>query len=43
VCQRIPHDWTMNGETTVAVTCRRAWNDELESEGRSQVTTTSIE
>ena len=39
----IPHDGTMNGETTVAVACPRAWNDELVSVGRSQVTTTSIE
>ena len=27
--RRIPHDGIMNGETTVAVTCPRAWNDEL--------------
>jgi len=28
---------------TVAVTCPRAWNDELASVGGSQLTTTSIE
>ena len=43
VDERIPHDGTMNGETTVAVTCPRAWNDELASVGGSQMTTTSIE
>ena len=29
VWQRIPHDGTMNGETTVAVTRPCVWNDEL--------------
>jgi len=40
--QRVPHDGTMNGETTVAVTCPRAWNDELASVGRS-LSVTSIQ
>jgi len=37
VWQRIPHDGTMNGETMVAVTCPRAWNDELACVGMNEV------
>ena len=37
----VPHDWPVNGKTTLSVVCPRTWNSELTGLSRAQVTPTA--